>query len=208
MTVTIICAAKPRTVLKHIQPFQPFQPIAAGYYKNEAYPPVYLLVLNELPIEPKNYPLLLFAASDRKFRQFLEAIIAEGNTRYIRYAYAVRPQMTREVLTMAGISTTISRKDLEFMAGDIGREFVAVMSPEEVLEGMGTEKQRKLLALLKTKTLFPQMTIEERLAGVSIEELLQGISPDQRKKLFEAVLKTLASGLAQNEDAKQVATTE
>ncbi|NJR52117.1 MAG: hypothetical protein HC780_23620 [Leptolyngbyaceae cyanobacterium CSU_1_3] len=112
MTVTIICAARPKTVLAHTQTFQPFRPIADGYYKNEAHPPVYLLVVNELPLLSKNYSLLLFAASDRKFRQFLEQVIAEGNTRYIRYAYAIRPQMTRKVLTMAGISTSISRKDL------------------------------------------------------------------------------------------------
>jgi len=200
MTVTIICAAKPRTVLTHAQTFQPFHQIAAGYYKNEAYPPVYLIVINELPIIPKHYALLLFASSDRKFRQFLKELIAEGNTRFIRYAYEVRPQLTREGLTMAGISTSISRKDLEFMAEDIGRELVAIMSPEEVLEGMGLEKQRRLFSLLNTKELLTHMSIEERLAGVSIEELLKGISPEQRKKLFELVLKMLASGLADQEE--------
>lgn len=151
MTVTVICAAKPRTVLKYAQGFQPFQQVEAGYYKNEAHPPVYLIVVNELPLIPKNYALLLFAASGRKFRQFLGKLIAEGNMRYIRYAYEVRPQMTREAITMAGISTTISRKDLEFMAEDIGRELVAIMSPEDVAASLEPEKRKKLLTLLTKK---------------------------------------------------------
>ena len=151
MTVTVICAGKPRTVLAYTQTFQPLRRIEAGYYKNEAHPPIYLIVVNELPIIAKNYALLLFASSERKFRQFLEQVVTEGNTRYIRYAYEVRPQITREVLTMAGISTTISRKDLEFMAEDIGPELVAIMSPEEVAASLEPEKQKKLLALLTQK---------------------------------------------------------
>lgn len=191
MTVTIICAGKPRTVLTHAQTFQPFRQIAAGYYKNEAHPPVYLIVLNELPILPKNYPLLLFSSSDRKFRQFLKKLIAEGNTKYTRYAYKVRPQVTREVLTMAGISTSISRKDLEFMAEDIGPELVAIMRPEEVLKSIGPEKQRQLISLLSPK---------EILANISIEQLLKDLNSEQRKKLVALVLKLLASGLADQEE--------
>lgn len=191
MTVTIICASKPRTVLTHAQTFQPFRKIAAGYYKNEAHPPVYLIVLNELPILPKNYPLLLFSSSDRKFRQFLKKLIAEGNTKYTRYAYKVRPQVTREVLTMAGISTSISRKDLEFMAEDIGPELVAIMRPEEVLKSIGPEKQRQLISLLSPK---------EILANISIEQLLKDLNSEQRKKLVALVLKLLASGLADQEE--------
>jgi hypothetical protein len=191
LTVTIICASKPRTVLAYAQTFQPFHALEAGYYKTEEYPPVYLIVINELPIVPKNYPLLLFASSIRKFRQFLQQVIAEGNTRYLRYAYEVRPQVTREVFRMAGISTTISRQDLEFMAEDIGPELVAVMRPEKVLEGMDAEKLRRLMSF---------MSIEERLADVSLDEFVKGISPERRKALFELVLKMLAAGLADKEE--------
>lgn len=52
---------------------------------------------------------------------------------------------------MAGISTTISRKDLEFMAEDIGPELVAIMSPEDVVASIGPEKRKKILALLTQK---------------------------------------------------------
>lgn len=87
---------------------------------------------------------------------------------------------------MAGISTSISRKDLEFMAGDIGPDLVPFLQPEDLLKGMDAEKQRRLLSLL---------SVEERLSGISTEELIKGIRPEQRKALFELLLKMLAAGL-------------
>jgi hypothetical protein len=216
-TVTIISAGKPRSVFTYAKDKrkQPFVATAEkGYYKTEEQPLIYLIVVNELPVMPKNYPLLLFASDQRKFRKFLQQMIVEGQRTYIRYAYEVRPQVTKEVLTMAGISARISRKDLEFMASDIGRELVAVMNPKDVLsamnpkdvlsamnpkdvlsamnpkdvlEGLDTEKQKKLIALLSPSDL---------LSGISMEEFLQGINAEQRKALFESVLKMLASDLA------------
>jgi len=38
------------------------------------------------------------------------------------------------------------------------------------------------------------------LANISIEDLIKEISPEQRKKLFELVLKMLAAGLADKEE--------
>ena len=43
----------------------------------------HLFVGNELEIEPKNYPLLLFASSKQKLRQFFERIVSEDNILYI-----------------------------------------------------------------------------------------------------------------------------
>ena len=61
------------------------------------------------------------------------------------------------------------------------------MNPKDVLEGLDTEKQKKLIALLSPSDL---------LSGISMEEFLQGINAEQRKALFESVLKMLASDLA------------
>ena len=83
MTVTIISAGKPNTVLEYAKTLQqPFNPISNkdGYYKREGSPPIYLLIVNELPLTPKNYPLLVFASSERKFREYLEQVVAEGET--------------------------------------------------------------------------------------------------------------------------------
>ena len=84
---------------------------------------------------------------------------------------------------MAGISTSISRKDLKFMAGDIGPELVALMSPEEVLKGMDPEKQLRLV----------RSSFEELLKGIGLEKLLTELSPDNRKQLLELLLKMQTS---------------
>lgn len=140
-----------------------------------------MIVVNELPIVPKHYPLLLFAASEQKFREFLEQVITVGEYTYIRYAYEVRPHVTKEVLTMAGVASRLSRKDLEFMAEDIGPEIIAVMNAEKLLKGLNTEKGQALLSQMLATGIF--------------EEWINGISPDHQKRLFELVLKRLAADL-------------
>lgn len=183
MTVTIISAGRPRAVLTYADELQrPFVALAqTGYYKSEEYPPIYLIVINELPIVPKNYPLLVFAASEQKFREFLEQVITVGEYTYIRYAYEVRPQLTKEALIMAGVASRLSRKDLEFMAEDIGPEIIAVMDTELLLKGMNAEKRQALLS--------------QMLDTANMEELVSKMSPLQRKRLTELVLKMLAADL-------------
>ena len=88
---------------------------------------------------------------------------------------------------MAGISTTLSREDLEFMAEDIGPELVPFLKPKDLLQGMDPEKQREFISLLSPQAI---------LANISVEDLFKGISPEQRKTLFELMLKTLASGFS------------
>ncbi|MFN8492603.1 MAG: hypothetical protein U0350_33690 [Caldilineaceae bacterium] len=173
MTVTIICASKPRSVFAYTGQFQPFHSIEAGYYKNEDHPAVHLIVINELPIIPKHYPLLLFASSERKFRQFLEQLLAQGDITYLRYAYEVRPKLTKEVFTMAGLSATLSQEDLKFMAQDVGRELMAFLPPEERLAGI---------------------SIDELLQAINAGVLLQELTPEHRTMLLE-LLKLQAAAL-------------
>jgi hypothetical protein len=49
---------------------------------------------------------------------------------------------------MAGISATLSREDLAFMADDIGRELIAFLQPEDLVEVMDPEKRKALFDLL------------------------------------------------------------
>lgn len=91
---------------------------------------------------------------------------------------------------MAGISSTLSRSDLKFMAEDIGLELVAFLKPEELLSAMTPAKRRKLMKLFDAKQLLETIPVEERFSGISAEELLQGIHPEQRKALLELLLKT------------------
>ena len=151
MTVTIVCSNKPRKVLYHCKDDVTFEKLEDGYYVNSDKPPVYIIVINELAIIPRNYPLLVFASSEKKFRQFLRQTFKEGNFQYIRYAksnrrlrltaYAVQPKVTKEELAMAGRHHRLSREDLEFIAQDIGSELVTFLSIEERLKGLDPEER-------------------------------------------------------------------
>ena len=209
MTVTIISAGKPHKVLTYANELKrPFVAMAQkGYYKSDEYPPIYLIVINELPVAPEHYPLLLFASSEEKFREFLAQVITSGEYTYVRYAYEVRPLATKEVLTMAGVTSRLSRKELEFMAGDIGPELVPFLHPGDVVKGMNAEKRQELLSLFDPADLFKGMMAQKQeklfahlLATMSMEEILQEISPKDRKKLFELVLKTVAADLTEDAD--------
>lgn len=138
MTVTIISARKPINVLRHRQDDVKWEDIGEGHYVSSDILPVHLIVINELPIEPKNYPLLLFAASKNKFRQFLERIIKEENSAYIYYAgvsfssqhlisdenkYRLDPKLTKEVLDMAGKSRTYQKSTVVAQDSILGVTF-------------------------------------------------------------------------------------
>jgi len=69
---------------------------------------------------------------------------------------------------MAGISSTLSKSDLKFMAEDIGRELLAFLPAEDRVAGM---------------------SVEERLTGITVEELLTEMSPEKRKHILELLLK-------------------
>lgn len=191
LTVTIICASKPQTVFTYAEKLkQPFTAVTEGYYKQEGIPPLYVVVINELPIVPKNYPLLLFASSIRKFREFLEQVVMEKNSTYIQYAYEVRPKITREVLTMAGISTTLSRDDLKFMAEDIGPELAPFLKAEEVVKAMDAKKQVRFFA----------SSLEELLKNRGLEHLLTEVPPENLQQLLELLLKKQATTKTSSKD--------
>ena len=161
MTVTIISARKPINVLRHCPDDVRWEEIAVGHYVSTDILPVHLIVVNELPIEPKYYPLLLFTASKEKFRQFLEPIVKEDNSVYIYYAYRIDPELTKEVLDMAGKSRSY-QKNLEFIAQDIGKELIPFLSAEDRVRGL---------------------TLEERLSGLPPEDLVRVLTPEERRKL-------------------------
>ena len=175
MTITIVSAGKPRKVLAHNQPPHIFKALGNGYYKNEGHPATYILVINELALIPKNYPLLIFASNKDTFQQALKQILDDKAYTYIRYAYEVRPQMTKEMLTMAGV-THLPKENLEFIAQDIGEELVAFLSPELRLRDITAEE------------MAARMTFEERLAGVPPEERLEGMTFKEQRKLLRLLL--------------------
>jgi len=178
MTVTIVSARKPRQVLSRRQKVG-FQALGGGYYLRSGEFAVYLIVINELPILPKNYPLLLFTSSAKQFRQFVQQVVKEENWDYIRFAYRLRPKITKEVLTMAG-RHSIPRKDLEFMAKDIGPEILPYLNEEDLLKHLSPEAR---LRGLNPEDLLKQLSPEDRVRGLNPEERLRGMSPDELRKL-------------------------
>jgi len=159
MTVTIISARKPRKVLYQCPDDVRWEKIGAGHYVSADLLPVHLFVCNELVIEPKNYPLLLFAASKEKFRQFVEQIVYEDNTILIKYAHFMDYKLTEEVLQVAGRKSTY-QKNIELYIKEYGEvllrglsleERLRGLTPEEVLRGLEPETREKLKQLIKNQ---------------------------------------------------------
>lgn len=171
MTVTIISARKPRKVLYQCPLDVRWVPIGVGHYKSTSLLPVHLFVCNELELVPKNYPLLLFAASKEKFRQFVERIVSEDNTIYIYYASRVEPEMTKEVLKMAGKQSSYE-KNLMRIAESMGEDLIPFLS-EEVVKRIPPEKRvRSLTAEDIVRSLSPETRLE----------LLQLLNPPDGKQ--------------------------
>ena len=174
MTVTIVSSRKPINVLRHCQDDVRWTEIGIGHYVSiEHFLPVHLFVSNELAIEPKNYPLLLFASSKEKFRQFVEQIVSEDNTVYIYYAHFIDYELTEEVLKMAGRQSSY-QKNLERVTQDLlsilGKDkLLKMMTPEERLRGL---------------------TPEERVRGLTPEELLRGLDSKTQEKLKQLMFNT------------------
>ena len=158
MTVTIVCSRKPRNVLYHSKDHVVFEKVDKAYYVSDGKPPVYILAINELPMIPQNYPFLVFTSSENNFRQFLRKTFEERTFQYVRYAYAVRPKITKEELAMARRHYRLSEEELEFIKNDIGQELLSFystedrlhgLSPEERLRGLNANELRKLKQLLE-----------------------------------------------------------
>ena len=167
MTVTIVSARKPIKVLRQSQNDVKWEEIGVGHYVSTDLLPVHLLVCNELPLEPKYYPLLLFAASQEQFRRFMLRLIEEENVTYINYASRTNPELTKEVLRMAG-KQSLYDKQLERMAKAFGEDLLEQMSPEVRLRGL---------------------TLEDRLRGLTLEDRLRGLDldPETLEKLKELI---------------------
>lgn len=165
MTVTIVSARQPRKVLYHRTEDVRWEKIGVGHYVSTDLLPVHLFVSNELYIEPKNYPLLLFAASKEKFRQFVSRIVSEDNTIYIYYAHFMDYELTEEVLEMAGKQREY-QKNLERITQDL----LSVINKDEILK---------------------QMTPDDLARGLSSKEQLSRLNNEEQKRLQQLLQKLI-----------------
>ena len=171
MTVTIISARQPRNVLYHSSLDVKWESEGTGHYKSTDLFPVHLFVCNELELTPKNYPLLLFATSKEKFRQFVERIVGEDNLTYIHYASRVEPEITKEVLKMAG-KQSLYEKQLRRIIDSMGADLLEKMTPEERMRGLTVSERVRGL------------TVSEMLAGLNIEDL-RALDPEEKAALLQ-----------------------
>ncbi len=199
MTVTLVCARKPEAFLRHEEIAHKFvEHQTKGYYYSQGdMLAVHLIVVNALAIGPKNYPLLLFASSKRKFRQFLAQLVAERNYVYLTYAYHVQPKMTQEVIDMSHQYATdddffnfiIQRIEPQFLEYLDTHPESWMTSLEKILPSvLPRVKPELLLASLAPEERLAGLEPEERLAGLEPEERLAGLEPEERKKLFDLLL--------------------
>ena len=169
MTVTIVSARRPTQVLEHCQDDVRWEKIEAGHYKSTELLPVHLFVCDELEVNPKNYLLLLFAASEEKLRQFFERIVAAEDSFYLRYAVWLKPTLMKEVLAMAG-KLNLYQQDLQRFAEAAGEDLIPFLK-EKLLEQMTPEE--------RLRGLQP----EERMRGLQVEEVIRGLDPNLLEKL-------------------------
>lgn len=125
---------------------------------------------NELELAPKNYPLLLFATSKEKFRQFVERIVGEADITYIYYASRIEPELTKEILDMAG-KQSLYEKQLQRIVDSMGTDLLKKMTPEERMDGLTVSER------------VQGLTVDERLAGLSQDDL-QSLDPDVKMALL------------------------
>lgn len=180
VTVTIITATKPRKVLKGVPQLVQFAEEASGRYISDDKLSVRVLVAPELPLERRNYLLLLFARG-QKLRETLLRLAQEGWWEIVRLAYLLHPKEASEVLAMSRRYPTLE-ENIRFIVRDLGaekllREIVAMMDedPElakrlssEMVRGLGAER------LLRG--------ITEELGRERIEQLLREMDEEQKRK--------------------------
>ncbi|MCS3918205.1 hypothetical protein Q2T83_16965 [Fervidibacter sacchari] len=120
VTVTVITATKPRKVLKGVPQLVRFVEEASGRYRSDDKLSVRVLVAPELPLERRNYLLLLFARG-QKLRETLLRLAQEGWWEVVRLAYLLHPKEASEVLAMSRRYPTLE-ENIRFIVRDLGAE--------------------------------------------------------------------------------------
>ena len=160
LTIYAVTSGKPIKVLSKAPKLVQFSPVAEALYKSDDKLPFYVLVVAELPIEERNYPLLLFSKG-KKRKEFLKELVrkvALPKTRqvameYLRLAYQLYPQDVMEVFSMSKDFPTLE-ENIRVIVDDLGTEKIAqVISPEQkdallralLLQRLSPEKVESIL---------------------------------------------------------------
>jgi len=193
VTVTVITATKPRKVLKGVPQLVRFVEEAPGRYRSDDKMSVRVSVVPELPLERRNYLLLLFARG-QKLRETLLRLAQEGWWEIVRLAYLLHPKEASEVLAMSRRYPTLE-ENIRFIVRDLGaerllREIGAMMEEDPEL---ARRLSREMLAMSRR---YP--TLEENIRFIvrdlGAERLLREIAammeedPELARRLSREVL--------------------
>lgn len=211
MTVTIVCANRPKNVLAYKQLRDRFRRLQPGYYRSANRPPIYLIVIRELPPIPKNYLLLLFTGDAAQFRTALEQMLAEGNITYLPYAWRTRPEITQEVMKMKRRDGKMTYEEsLQFFVKDFGDDIIKMLPVEKRLEGLdpaqrleGLDPAQRLEGLT-SEQILTALSQKQLLTDRNMAYLLQQVSLEERKVIIEQLLQSLLAAIP--EQATQPAT--
>ncbi|MCS6861000.1 MAG: transcription factor S-II central domain-containing protein [Abditibacteriales bacterium] len=175
--VCIICVTRPTWLLNGKPPMVTFTRKAAAVYLSDSGTviPCYIMVTNELPVEPINYPLLVFTTGQKR-KEFIQALVADGDPELLTFAYLLYEDDVKEGFAMAKkpLPEEELMERIRSLARDYGVErFLSGLTPAERLAGMKPE---------------------ERLAGMKPEERLAGMKPEELAQLREAIDRLLPNG--------------
>lgn len=130
VTVCAITSGKPTKVLMKVPSLVRFSPVGQGLYKSDDKIPFYVLVVAELPIEERNYPLLLFSKGKQR-KVFLQELVQKKAIEYIRFANELYPQDFKEVLIMSKDFPTLE-ENIRFIQQELVPELIKGMSPGQI----------------------------------------------------------------------------
>lgn len=151
LTVCAVTSGKPVKVLTQLPALVKFSPVAEALYKSDDKLPFYVLVVAELAIEERNYPLLLFSKG-RKRKQFLKELVRkvalpakrQMALEYLRLAYELYPQDVMEVFSMSKDFPTLE-ENIRVIVNDLGAEkILAVMQPQEIAQSINAKQWTKI----------------------------------------------------------------
>ena len=108
---------------------------------------LYVLVIAELAIEERNYPLLLFSKG-KKRKEFLRELVRKKAKAYLRLAYELYPQDVMEVFSMSKDFPTLE-ENIRVIVNDLGAEkILGVMQLQEIAQATPIERKESLLRVL------------------------------------------------------------
>jgi hypothetical protein len=129
------------------------------HYVSDEKIPFHVIIIKNLKIEFKNYPLLLFAPI-LKFKEFVKHAIDNNRLKYLEYAYLLHPKETKEVLMMTG-NIPIPEENVKFIVNDLTPErilryidvedILRVINIEDIIQNLRDEDIQKLRRLLNQK---------------------------------------------------------